>query len=363
MRVFLQVIFILLAAIPCSARTWIVDQGGDGDFAVVREALIAASAGDSILIHPGTYDEYDGLDNWITLEHKPLTLMGTGIAPEQTALRLSVNFRHSDGCVVENLLFFGEGSPLAFNAGIDGGQLTVRRCRFEQNESISGGGGAIRVAHGDVTVEDCTFLNTSTDPVYELSRGGAIVCGAGICTVRRSRFLSNESGGWGGAIFAFDPVVIEECIFFRNKADQGAAVMAYCADTIARCTFLLNEVRFGAGAALEAWADCWSNPISHCIVARTIRNGGEWNATMPRISSAAMSGETRLEITKACGAGTLSGKGTSADPLFCDEVNGDVRLAEGSPCLPGQHGPVALRPHRGDGAGVRGCPHRRVLSG
>ena len=104
MRIAVWITLLLATVSAASARTWIVDQHGTGDFTIVRDALVAAGAGDSILIHPGTYDEYDGLVDPLTLEAKPLTLLGTGDFPEESALRLSVLFRQTGGSVVENLL-------------------------------------------------------------------------------------------------------------------------------------------------------------------------------------------------------------------------------------------------------------------
>jgi predicted outer membrane repeat protein len=339
MRTAVWITLILVTVSAASARTWIVDQHGTGDFTFVRDALVSAGAGDSILIHPGTYDEYDGLVDPLTLEAKPLTLLGTGNSPEESALRLSVLFRQSGGCVVENLLFFDEGSPLTFNTDSDLGPLTVRRCRFEGNESVTSGGGAIRVIFGDLLVEDSMFIeNICSDTHYELDRGGAIFLGAGSCIVRRCSFINNEAGGWGGAICCTGPVTIEDSIFIRNKADRGAAVMAFCESAMSRCTFSLNEVRNDYGATIEGFGECWNGPISHCIVTKTI-NG--WGVECGYVKI--------LECCDVWGNEAGDYQGTwcdhfeqdgnfSADPLFCDEENGDVRLREGSPCLPGQHG-------------------------
>jgi predicted outer membrane repeat protein len=152
--------------------------------------------------------------------------------------------------------------------------------------------------------------------------------------------LANEAGGWGGALYCNGSITLEESVFFRNKADQGAAVMAYCADRVAHSTFLLNEVRGGAGATLEAFGDCWPNPISHCIVARTINGYGvECNYAKNLECCDVWGNEAGDYQGMWCWNAEWDGN-FSADPRLCDEVNEDVRLREGSPCLPGQHGPV-----------------------
>ncbi|MGA1793517.1 MAG: NosD domain-containing protein [Thermoplasmatota archaeon] len=54
------------------ATTWLVDQGGAGDFTTIQDAVNAASDGDTILVNPGTYNEQVGINK------NGITLMGSG---------------------------------------------------------------------------------------------------------------------------------------------------------------------------------------------------------------------------------------------------------------------------------------------
>lgn len=50
-------IIILIPAL-CSARTWLVDQDGSGDFMDIQPAVDASSPRDTVLIGPGRYDQF-----------------------------------------------------------------------------------------------------------------------------------------------------------------------------------------------------------------------------------------------------------------------------------------------------------------
>ncbi len=358
----LLVILLLFLAVSSHARTWIVDQAGAGDFTRVRDALVAAAAGDSVLVGPGTYDESDGPNQWLILETTPLTLLGTGSSPQETSLRISILFRNSTPCHIENLRFFDEDIPLNFHPDVHGGQLVVRHCQFEGN--VSGcGGGAINVVLGNLVAEDCEFTNnrTTCDYAPEYGSGGAI--NASRAEIRRCLFSGNEAGWAGGAIYCNSNLVLEDCVFFRNKADHGAAIMACFLADIRRCTFFANEIRDGTGAALESCGGNWGSPVSHCIVAKTINGWGvECMVGKTFECSDVWANENGDFVGMWCDAGEYLGN-FSADPLFCDEANGDVGLLEGSPCLAGAHGPMTCGQIGAGAAECAGTPVEKMSWG
>lgn len=60
-----------------SARTWIVDLSGGGDFTKIADACEAAQSGDTVALHPGEYDEYGGpFAGGIWIPDKALSLIG-----------------------------------------------------------------------------------------------------------------------------------------------------------------------------------------------------------------------------------------------------------------------------------------------
>ena len=50
----------LIALVPecAQSETWRVEQDGSGDFVTIHDATIACSAGDTIMIGPGRYDDF-----------------------------------------------------------------------------------------------------------------------------------------------------------------------------------------------------------------------------------------------------------------------------------------------------------------
>ncbi len=79
---------LLTAAAPATGRTWTVERDGSGDFAVIQDAVDAASSGDVIAIGAGRFDEYQevqGGAHWFDVhvlipDGMSLTFEGRGAA-------------------------------------------------------------------------------------------------------------------------------------------------------------------------------------------------------------------------------------------------------------------------------------------
>jgi len=62
------VILVLCFAGTASAKTWYVDDGGGADFTRIQDAIIAASAGDTIIVRDGNYTENVDVDKSLTIQ-------------------------------------------------------------------------------------------------------------------------------------------------------------------------------------------------------------------------------------------------------------------------------------------------------
>src|SRR4030095_14109515 len=81
-RTLLTFAFVLaLASSSMAGQTWVVDDDGTGDFTSIDGAHPAASAGDVILVMPGTYSAFH-----LT---KALTVIGPAIGPKPAIQGLS----------------------------------------------------------------------------------------------------------------------------------------------------------------------------------------------------------------------------------------------------------------------------------
>jgi predicted outer membrane repeat protein len=119
-------------------------------------------------------------------------------------------------CVFEGNTAAGMGGALATDAGAD---LTVVDCDFMYNAGASGG--AVCVAVGAATIEDCTIEENDA----EFGGGICLLSSSGVW-VRRTTVDSNEAGYQGGGLYASDSIVdVEDCSISDNSATlQGGAV-------------------------------------------------------------------------------------------------------------------------------------------
>jgi hypothetical protein len=147
-----------------------------------------------------------------------------------------------------------------------------------------------------------------------------------------------EDDSIGGAIFfsASSSPTVSGCTFDRSGAFHGGAIecQSGASPTFVACTFYANSAP-GTGAGLRIWADCFPT-LENSILAFGI--AGEAVFCMA-------GGEATLTCSDLCGneggdwvgciedQADLNGN-LSADPLFCDAGNGDLTIAEGSPCAP-----------------------------
>lgn len=136
------------------ARVWAV--GPDLPLQTVGEALRQARDGDTITVAPGTYR-----GDVAVITQRALAIVGLGERPLMLA-----DGRHAEGKAIwvmrggevriENIAFHGARVPDGNGAGIrfEHGRLTLRRCRFTDNQMglLTGNDGA-----AELLIEDCEF--------------------------------------------------------------------------------------------------------------------------------------------------------------------------------------------------------------
>lgn len=159
------------------------------DYTSLQQAINAASAGDEIVVAPGTYHGRFHVD-------KPIVIRSSGGA-EATTL-------HGSG---DGPVFFIE-SPSGSGATLTGFTIT--------GGSGQNGGGLF--LSGDVAVLECVVVANSAQ-----NGGGAFIAGNPL--LGNVRFYENSASAGGGICLAPGSApLIDNCSFVRNTADVGGGV-------------------------------------------------------------------------------------------------------------------------------------------
>jgi predicted outer membrane repeat protein len=247
----------------------------------------------------------------------------------------------------------GAGGMYSFDAD----ESVLTRCHFEDNYAYSGGGmymegslaqlydctfesnsatlgGAILMGEiSEPELNDCIFLANEANP----GAAGAIDCWQSNPIIRRCLFLSNIGTSRGGGM-AFgtnaQPQLID-CVFYDNVSpNQGGAISCryWVHIQLTNCTLVGNSAPIGSGIAYDVSATA---TLDNTIIA--FNSPGESiygevrNAVSPSCCNIfGNSGGDWVEVIEDWAG--LAGN-FSADPLFCDEVTGDLTLDASSPCL------------------------------
>lgn len=150
------------AGVLGAAEAAVLTVGQGGELRTIAEAARRARDGDVVEILPGVYR--GDVAVW---KQRRLTIRGVGEMPVLKAGGRSAEgkaiwvFRNGD-FVVENVAFEGARVPAGNGAGIrfEQGTLTVRRCRFTDNEN---GLLAGNLPHSELTIEDSLFSAAPRD--------------------------------------------------------------------------------------------------------------------------------------------------------------------------------------------------------
>ncbi len=211
----------MIFTIPAAgAATWQVEQDGSGDFLSIGAAVAAAANGDSILVGAGNYSEPLLIEK--TLHLVSVSGSSVTILDGQDSIRL-LKYYSCGGSLVGFTLMNSQGD-------------------------IGGGGGALDVNYGNLSIRDCIFENNQA--VYQ---GGAIAAGlATVLQIEDCLFTGNFAPEHSGAVVGIQgsSLTFERCIFSENSTNVFSGAIASHSSTMNafNCLFLRNETDDVSGA-------------------------------------------------------------------------------------------------------------------
>jgi hypothetical protein len=297
------------------------------------------------------------------------TTLVEGFTFAGTAAGMSgLQFSSGERCIVRDCLFLGLGGGVP-GSGL--GVASVRAdlelygCRFEGIHGVIAGG--VYQESSTLLMEDCEFRNVRSGAV-ELSLDSGNPHPASL-TMRRCRFYDNEkTTGTGGAIaVGYPQVLIEDCWFENNRSvggPNGAGAIAFgglttVSQAIRNCTFLNNWITTGKSGAIWGFggsAEVTGNTFcgNHQVIdwgtggSSVYLTGGSFefrNNVIVNSAGDQAVGISNGTITTGCNVywnnplGNTSGfpldpTDFNADPMFCDPEAGDLRVNAISICLP-----------------------------
>jgi hypothetical protein len=262
-----------------------------GDSTTIQGGINGASAGDTVMVHPGTYYEH-GID----LHGKAVTVMGTDPEDSSVVAATVVNgdsleegnflgsvfvFQTNEDsmCILAGLtiangnanigggIYCYDSSPVIIHNIISGNSAnyygggmynsysspTVINCTFSENSSDSYGGGMYN-DNSSPTVINCTFSGNSAY-VYNYGAGGGMYNSSSSPTVTNCTFIGNSSWAVGGGMCNQDSSpTVTNCTFIENRVSTyhyttggGMYNFSGSSPTVSNCTFIGNSAQYGGG--------------------------------------------------------------------------------------------------------------------
>lgn len=238
-----------------------------------------------------------------------------------------------DGGGTQKCLYSEGGSASTVVRG-----FTISNCRNSDSGDFDGGG-AVVLNNSDAVFVRCIFENNTS-----VRMGAAVgIRGANSPQFFNCIFRNNGAGTSGsaqddnvqpiagGAVYLHSgsPVFVN-CLFYGNKAAEGAALANYSGTaTFVNCTLAGNYAKYGYGGAIN---DAQAQTVMrNCVVwGNTAIKGGDQILDIPAGT---------MPVTYSDVQGGFSGTGNiNSDPQFVNPSGGDYSVQTSSPCLDAGNG-------------------------
>jgi hypothetical protein len=305
-RSSIKVLAVVLAGSRASAATLVVPT----EYPTIHAAMAAASSGDTVLVLPGTYGDFEVRPVFGDVAALGFPIDGVTLAsqagPETTILDMSGGEGLAPSVVGLWIGFVGSGvtvrgftitgAPESGGSGIrlrSSQNVVIEECVFELDNPGPATGvfrGGLNSILSSGRVEDCRFTNcrgntgaglwqlggtfTVERTVFEGCQNEAMrISEAQMTIVRDCVFDSNvvAPGVPGaGAIGSINPGIVENCVFVENQGTGYGAVVGSNVQ-VRNCLFDSNHA-VGTGAALHLGAGVLGNVIENNTIVRSMQS-------------------------------------------------------------------------------------------
>jgi hypothetical protein len=199
---YVSTFLFIFSAAQASAKVWVVNANGTGNFTTLTAAIDSAASGDTLFVAPGGYVESPSATS------KTLTVLGIGFSSDSAttwSIILNSPLALGAGSVVSGLELRGIANPAMIN--VNSPSTVVEKCHIAAN-----GHDGI-----DVTADSCVVRQNVFENILPTTANGVTVTGSHLGITILNNVISNFNNGImlnnGG-----DEIVANNAIFFAYNA-------------------------------------------------------------------------------------------------------------------------------------------------
>jgi predicted outer membrane repeat protein len=322
-----SILLPIFLCFPYTAKS--VDLLVPQDLPTIQAAIDAATAGDRILVDPGTYMEHIDFKGKAVVLKSVAGAKSTVIDGTKTGRVVTFQSGEKKASVLEGFTITNGEVQTSNGGGIDctlESSPTITDCIISYNKADALGGGIACRGFSNPLIRRCRFIGNICRDYYQGSNGGGLCCFLSSPEVIDCEFIANETQYGGGIDIQGGRPLIINCTFIGNVADKGGgAIDCSVGDAIiTNCTMVKNSAYFGGGLSITG-AYLPSYPVlTNCIM---------WQNTPNEIQ--ALIGHATVTYSDVQGGWTGAGN-IDAHPQFVNielpTEDSDLHLTYYSPC-------------------------------